>query len=382
MNTASTHLVVASLISAFFFAGCADTPRQAEPNKPSPSASIARDFSQVNVIATEALAESKNVEGFALTIFDARDKKVFEKNYGDFSADRRVPVASASKMVAGLVILKLVDEGKLNLDTSTTASILGWTGSVGDITLRQLLSLTSGLAPGAACMSNAEMSLEACVETIRQAANPPNSPKHPAGTHFDYGGSHHHVAARMAEVASGKTWNQLFSEYFAKPLALDPMVNFYTAPWGSNFQLGTTNPRIAGGFYASINEFAPLLAITFHRGKYRQQQFIHSDLISQMGREPNPNVTIGISPMARYAKPPFRYGLTVWLECDTPATGCNSISSPGAFGFIPWIDRDHGYYAMIGMYKLAAAQETRGFDFAARLVQKLKPEINQAMGNK
>jgi len=228
-------------------------------------------------------------------------------------------------------------------------------------------------------LGNAAITLAECVETIRQSATPA---KHLAGVHFNYGGSHHQVAARMAEVASGKTWNQLFTEYFAVPLGLDQMVNFYTSAWGQNFQHGIKNPRVAGGFYASINDFAPLLAIVFHYGQYRQQSFISSNSINQMGREPNPNATIGLSPMARYAKPPFRYGLSAWLECDTPATGCNSVSSPGAFGFIPWVDRDQGYYAMIGMYQLAAASDTRGFDFAARLAQKLKPEINRAMANK
>ena len=66
--------------------------------------------------------------------------------------------------------------------------------------------------------------------------------------------------------------------------------------------------------------------------------------------------------MARFATPPFRYGLAVWLECATPtafASGCNSQSSPGAFGFTPWFDRDAGYYAMIGMYQLGRATDTR-----------------------
>ena len=37
------------------------------------------------------------------------------------------------------------------------------------------------------------------------------------------------------------------------------------------------------------------------------------------------------------------------LAISTPATGCSSISSPGAFGFTPWLDRITGYYAILGM---------------------------------
>ena len=45
----------------------------------------------------------------------------------------------------------------------------------------------------------------------------------------------------------------------------------------------------------------------------------------------------------------FHYGLASWTECAPPAVNCPVISSPGAFGFTPWVDREDGYYAIIGM---------------------------------
>ena len=139
---------------------------------------------------------------------------------------------------------------------------------------------------------------------------------------------------------------------------------------------------VAGGFYASMNDYVPLLAVAFHRGQYRGERFIAANLVDEMGRAPNPNASVGTSPMARFATPPFRYGLAAWLECATPtafASGCNSQSSPGAFGFTPWFDRDAGYYAMIGMYQLGRATDTRVFEFSATLAQQLKPAIREAM---
>jgi hypothetical protein len=66
--------------------------------------------------------------------------------------------------------------------------------------------------------------------------------------------------------------------------------------------------------------------------------------------------------------------LTAWLECSTPATGCATISSPGAFGFSPWLDREAGYYAIIGM-------EIPNSDvgFLAEFRQELKPLIEAAL---
>src|SRR6187455_855987 len=74
-----------------------------------------------------------------LAVYDRAGTKVFQRMYGDFAPDRRVAIASASKMVTGVVLFRLVDEGRLSLD-STTGTVLGWRGENGGITLRHLLS--------------------------------------------------------------------------------------------------------------------------------------------------------------------------------------------------------------------------------------------------
>ncbi len=102
-----------------------------------------------------------------LAIYDAQGVKRFEKMYGTFAPDQRVAIASASKMVAGLTMLRLVDQGFLTLD-STTGAVLGWTGPQGAITLRQLLSFTSGLPREAPCTLLQDITLADCVDAISQ----------------------------------------------------------------------------------------------------------------------------------------------------------------------------------------------------------------------
>ena len=46
------------------------------------------------------------------------------------------------------------------------------------------------------------------------------------------------------------------------------------------------------------------------------------------------------------------------------------LSSPGAYGFTPWIDREHGYYAILGMELEPSDEGVVGF--AVALQQKLK----------
>ena len=59
-----------------------------------------------------------------------------------------------------------------------------------------------------------------------------------------------------------------------------------------------------------------------------------------------------------------------------PALNCAVLSSPGAFGFTPWFDRDAGYYAILGMEVDSQAGIVA---FAVNLAQELKPLIRSAL---
>jgi serine-type D-Ala-D-Ala carboxypeptidase/endopeptidase len=301
-------------------------------------------------------------------VYDANGVKRFERYYGAFSGDQRVAIASASKMVAGLTILRLVDQGFLTLD-STTGAVLGWTGAQANITLRQLLSFTSGMEREAGCTLLVNITLADCVELISQrplVAAP--------GTRFDYGSTHLHVAARMAEVSTGQSWTTLFETQLKTPLGLtSPDPQWYTAPRQA---LGTQNPLVAGGIRATMNEYARFLALDFNRGTYQGNVLINSGLFTQQASEPFPNAVIGASPFASIGLD-FHYGLAAWLECAPPAVSCAVLSSPGAFGFTPWFDRDGGYYAIIGMEVTEA--QSGVVEFSVRLAQDLKPLIRAAL---
>src|SRR5204862_6051686 len=144
--------------------------------------------------------------------------------------------ASASKMVSGLVLFELIHRGLLSLD-STTGQVLGWTGANAAITLRQLLSFTSGLPREATCTVNPRATLADCAATMA-AATPTAAP----GTLFDYGSTHLLVAASMAETVTGLAWDDVFAATLRAPLGLPADVTYFTGPRQA---LGTTNPLVA-----------------------------------------------------------------------------------------------------------------------------------------
>lgn len=323
--------------------------------------------------AVGALLESRaadagmTVPGLGLAVYDSQDRKVYERMVGDFAPDRRVAVASASKLVAGTVLFEVIRQGHLSLD-STTGQVLGWSGDKAGITLRHLLSFTSGLQHEHGCTLQAGSTLADCVATLATT-----QPVAPPGTRYDYGSTHLHVAARMAEVATGRSWNALFTETLAAPLGLPAEVRYFTFPRQAQ---GTTNPLIAGGLRTSMNEYARLLALVFHRGRYAGLERGTPELFDAQTREPFPEVTVGNSPVKDLGLG-YRYGLTAWLHCDTPAQGCDVISSPGAFGWTPWVDREAGYYAILGMQLDRQGEGVVGF--SVRLSTELQPLIRAAL---
>jgi D-alanyl-D-alanine-carboxypeptidase/D-alanyl-D-alanine-endopeptidase len=331
--------------------GDGDDPPPVSDNSP---------FAAVDSAARTAF-ESEGISGMGLSVYDRDGVKVFEQMYGNFSSDTRVPIASASKLVSGVTLFKLMDEGYLTLDSST-AQVLGWTGEEGAITLRQLLSFTSGLAPENHCTYDSTQTLTQCVTTISQAplvAAP--------GAEFDYGSVHLDVAGRMAEAVTGKSWNDLFAHELRDPLGLSSDLRYYANPLKP---VATENPLLAGGLIVSMNEYERILHLVFDKGMWQGSPLITSGIFDTQTVEPYPNVAIGTSPA-----PSLRYGLTACLDCATPQTGCHQISSPGAFGFTPWIDRDAGYYAILGMQDM----NNHRTHFGGRLEQQLAPLIVQAL---
>lgn len=365
MCTTIRFLVIAlSLCLAATLSACGGSDGSGAP-VPTPAPPGA--FAEVDARAAAAFS-AQGIPGMGLAIYDAQGVKRFEKFYGTFSADQRVAIASASKMVSGLVIARLIDQGYLSLD-STTGAVLGWTGTQGTVTLRQLLSFTSGLEREAGCTLVQNVTLAECVGLIGSqpmVAAP--------GTRFDYGSTHLHVAARMAEVVTGQSWANLFASQLKTPLALNsPDLAYYSAPRQAT---GTSNPLIAGGLRATMNEYAAFLALELSRGVHQGNPLIAPPYFAAQSSEPYPNAVIGNSPFAN-AGQPFHYGLAAWLECTPPAANCGVISSPGAFGFTPWLDRDGGYFAILGME--VTESQSGVVQFAVTLEQELKPLIRAAL---
>jgi CubicO group peptidase (beta-lactamase class C family) len=350
----------AASIALCALAACSSDP------EPGADAGVDRFAAVTAELEASFPARPDGVDGMTLVIFDAGDQRIYQHAVGDHDTARRQAVASASKLVSALVLMRLIDAGELSL-ASTTGEVLGWGAGNGVVTVDQLGGFVSGLRPNPLCSYNPNTTLAACVDTISGLAVDAAP-----GEVFAYGSSHLHVAGRMAEVATGQSWAALAVSELFTPLGLDsPELAYYAAPKRAT---GADNPLIAGGLRATTDEYAEILALLFHRGRRGGEQLIGGSLMERFVENPYSDAAIDESPYADQGID-VRYGFGSWLECPGAPATCDRVSSAGAFGFTPWVDYAAGYYAILSMESTAAG----GSVYSVQLQQRLLPLIEAAL---
>ncbi len=169
-----------------------------------------------------------------IVAFDAdRPDKIRAKGLADPIARRRataddpVRIASVSKLVTALGVMRLVEAGTLDLDRDVS-DWLGWrlrNPAFPDIpiTLRMLLSHQSSLTDGADYIIPLGETLEYRLRDLRawDAAHRPDS-------YFRYTNLNFPVVASVMEKATGERFDRLMARLVFAPLELDACLNWTT----------------------------------------------------------------------------------------------------------------------------------------------------------
>lgn len=321
----------------------------------------------------DATAQAGTLPSLELRVYRSRDDQlVLQQSAGGFQAEQALEIASATKWVTATAFLVLITEGRLRLDT-TTGQVLGWEGRLGEITLRQLLSFTSGLKDHL-CTKNPGRSLESCTGLIQRT----NREGPAQASTYSYNAADYTVAGRMAEVVMGRPWVKIFEQALRGPLQLSDSVNY----WGIWIRgRPSENPGLAGTMVATADDYAKVLRLIDDRGRLPNgRQLIKPELIDTMlsSQYVHP-IQIGSHPARDLGFPDWEYGLGNWVECEGPQKCDGAIhSSEGAYGYYPWIDRKNGYYAILatrGEFSLRKRPTQASVD----LVMKARPLILQLL---
>jgi serine-type D-Ala-D-Ala carboxypeptidase/endopeptidase len=346
----------------------------------------------------EALLQGKvtdgSINGYAVQIYDGDDSLLFESEAGlcesgggacpdgnrPFTVDLVTGVASSSKWVTSTVLLAALDELVKartlstvveGLDT-TVGSVLGKQcganriGRGGQVTLRQLLSFTSGLMPDHPCVGNRAYDMKACAceilaDSATREVNGPNvgtsQDAQPPGTVFKYGPAQQVVAAAMVEVATGESYDGLFQRLVRRPTGMSAAYQ---------------NPtEISGSLRASVRDYARFVRDIFHAGV--PGGLLSAEALLEQEKNQFPEGLVRRSQL----QPGLDYGLNTWRWCyrntdaetllafgqdpdafsseeaqalqDSSCTEIHQQGHGGKGGYQPWVDRPRGFYGVFAM---------------------------------
>ncbi len=263
-------------------------------------------------------------------------KVVYERNFPKGTGQKKVKVASAAKWLSAATVLAVVDEGKIQLDEPIGKYLPQFKGDKAKMTIRQLLSHTSGLPTNSIYIKNKTLDLKASVDkiaTMKLNAMP--------GAEFNYGGNSFQVAARVVEVITGKSWETLFKEKIADPCGM------------TNTDFGNkAYKNIGDGAYGTAGDYMKFLHMVLHNGTVNGRRVLSTEMVEEMISDQTGDIPVGYTPYRFTSAQNSRYyGLGTWLDRiqinDDIAT---EISSQGARGFTPWINTCKGVAAVFATY--------------------------------
>ena len=330
------------------------------------------DFTAISPIVQDFVDE-RGLNGAGLIVVKADDGVIYHDHWGDFGPDRISLVASSSKMVVAGVLMRLHDDGLLDID-APVADVVDWGAGNPEITPAQLISNSSGLVgllPNPAygpyvCQFLPIGTLQACAEQVFTTPDD-DADIVPPDTEFRYGGAQWQVAGAVAEAASGKSWSVLIDEVYVQPCGLEALAfnnhfiqlagdpNRYPAPFNSDPSTlaPTDNPNMEGGAYVTTGDYGALLLMHLRNGMCGDTRVLSASSIDRMHSD---RVLEAYGDVAWGAG--TGYGMGWWVDRET-----GRISDGGLYGSVPWLDLEDGY----GAYLVVEADSGTGNALAGLL---------------
>ncbi|WP_426295272.1 serine hydrolase domain-containing protein [Dyadobacter endophyticus] len=294
-----------------------------------PKASDDYDFSEVDKFI-EGHADDYNNQ--VIVLVSQNGQLIYRKSIG-LDEHTAKPIASATKWLSAAVMMSLVGQGKLSLSDTIGKYLPIFTAHrKGSITIRQLFAHTAGFG-GDSPQKYEYKRLMTLAQAVDSIAVYTPLIAHP-GAEFDYGSAGMQIGGRIAEIVSGKKWQDLFDDRIAGPCGM-------TADYRS-----VRNPIIAGGVRTTAADYLRFLEMLVNRGTYNGHRVLSEEAIDAMLTDQTVNAKITGTP---YAHNPFsptpdrpvRYGVGNWLDVFDSDGKVVESSSPGLFGTHPWQDSKH-----------------------------------------
>jgi CubicO group peptidase (beta-lactamase class C family) len=357
----------------------APTPLKLRPGDPQAHGIAERQVDALRAILRNAVDDG-TVPGVSLLLAH-KGEVIFKEAFGNIGLDQRVQMASSSKPVTATLLLILVDQGKLALDDPIEKFLpefksitLHGKPPAKLPTVRHLLCNMSGL-PGDLISSLLRNRLKTENRTDQNAGKAKskeadkNEPRGPArdrrwlfssrnrslaesvraiaegglatepGAEFHYCTMGFNVAARVAEVAAGRPFEELVRSELLDPLGMKDTSYIPLGVGGLSSKPTRRNGEsrfimAGGGLTSTLDDFAAFYQMHSNGGSYNGRRIVSEQAVSEMHTRQGRIELLMAGPYGS------DYGLAFFLDrLDKKGQG-HAITHPGLFGTSPWLDKD------------------------------------------
>ena len=251
-------------------------------------------------------AECKALGDFYWEVGDAGGVQGSGQIGEEYTADKTIRIASASKFVWGAYVLE-----KIGRNAKPTPEQVSY------------LEMRSGYTSFNPLFCALSRSVDACMEARSNAERSNN-----VIGKFSYGGGHDQRLAGLLGLGR---------------LDADGFTDEVRGALGKDLRFAYRSPQPAGGMESSPSEYGKFLRKVIS-GELRLKQFLGYEPVCASRGCPD----VVETPV----RDAWHYSLNHWVE-DDPKTGDGAFSSPGLMGFYPWISADKTTYGIVARQKFS-----------------------------
>ena len=289
-------LAVVIMLAGFFH------PAMARPSSAGPVDNP--DFAAIDRYVEDQMADCR-IPGFSLGIVRGNDV-LYTKGYGTADeADRPVTpqtpfiIASVSKTFTALALMQLKEDGKVDLDMPVSHYLPDLNtehGITEEMTVRQLLNHTAGLAPHLEFrVTSPEGNGESIADLVRKFGNYPLS--HAPGARFEYNNAGYIVLGEVISQVSGLSYEQYMQQHIFDPLEMRHSFTSTDRATEDGLAIGYRTifgyPRVSGltyvegylpafGIISSAEDLAHYMIALLNGGQYKDTRILSEGGVSEM----------------------------------------------------------------------------------------------------
>jgi D-alanyl-D-alanine carboxypeptidase len=240
------------------------------------------------------------------------------------TSDMEFGIGSNTKLFTGVLILKLAENNIINLDDSIHQYVPNFNNVNPNITIRQLLNHTSGLADvnNVIGYSDSILTNPNRIFTPTEVMSWVGTPLFAAGTSWNYCNTNYILAGMVAESATGQSFGQLLRDSILSPLQLDStflgvydsILHTIAHPWQGGVDKFSTPRKAlnsvawsAGAMYSTSGEMANWYHSLMNGQVLNQNSF--NELSTFVG---SGNYGIGLYNTNVLGRTVWQHGGTIW----------------------------------------------------------------------